>query len=106
MTLYELITQTPSLDTISPAVIAHWAVLYTVGNNEADVMAAIARERCRRALVAAAANVCTPSIGAQVTLFPVAPVTAESVMRWRTKQVAQTAKAAKVSSPGRRSPQR
>ena len=103
MTLDELITQTPNLDAISHATVAHWAVVYTRGHDEAEVRAVILRERCRRALVAAIATTHASFATPTGTPSPVAPITAASIRRWRTIQAAQSAKGAKAPSLGRRS---
>lgn len=104
MTLDELITQTPNLDAISNATVAHWAVVYTRGHDEADVWAAIARERCRRALVAAIATTHTAFAAPTGTPPPVTPITAASIRRWRVTQVTPTRPAAPRPSKTKRSP--
>jgi hypothetical protein len=103
MTLDELLAQTIDLDTIHATTVAHWAVLYTIGNDMAAVHAAIARERCRRAMldVIRGTHRMHPD-PVHVMPAPVSPVSAQSIRRWRAAQAAGASHPPKPST-GRRS---
>lgn len=90
MNLPEAVTLTHDLDGISVNTVMAWAAQYT-GGNQAAVMAAIAKERQRRA----------EYLASRAGMPMVSFLTANRIREWRAKQATKVAEATTTNPPQR-----